>query len=177
MGPAGRLLDVRGYVWPKIRPAVVYGRHVRGFPTPLPATAGTLAVWGGAGSDGRYIGHLRWSRIRWPLRWLFAVELDPTTVTLAVCGGARLGVGPVGRLLDVRGYVWPKIRPAVVYSRHVRGFPTPLRGTAGTLAVWGGAGSDGRYVGHLRWSQIWRPLRWPFVLQLDPVAGTLAIFG
>ena len=88
-----------------------------------------------------------------------------------------VGVGPAGRLLDVRGYVWPKIRPAVVYGRHVRGFPTPLPGTAGTLAVWGGAGSDGRYVGRLRWSQIWRPLRWPFVLQPDPAAGTLAVFG
>ena len=73
----------------------------------------------------------------------------------------EIGVGPAGRLLDVRGYVWPKIWPAVVYG----------------LRWCGGAGSDGRYVGRLRWSQIWQPLRWPFVLQPDPAAGTLAIFG
>ena len=58
----------------------------------------------------------------------------------------------------------------------MRGFPALLPGTAGTLAVWGGAGSDGRYVGRLQWSPIWRPLRWLFVLQPDPAAGMLAVF-
>ena len=110
VGPAGRLLDVRGYVWRKIWPAVVYGQHVQGFPTPLMGTAGTLAVCGGARSDGRYVGRLRWSRIQRPVRWPFAVEPDLVAVTLAVCGAAGSGGRYVGRfrLSRIRRPVrWP----------------------------------------------------------------------
>ena len=59
VGPAGRLFDVRGYVWPKIRTAVISGRHVRGFPTPLPGTAGMLAVFNVAGKGDLHVGRFR----------------------------------------------------------------------------------------------------------------------
>ena len=124
VGPTGRLLDVRGYVWPIFRPAVVYGRHVRGFPTPLLGTAGTLAVCGGAGSDGRYIGCLRWSRIQRPVRWPFAVEPDLAAVTLAVCGAAGSGGRYVGRfrLSRIRRPVhWPFCGGGKSGSRYVDG--------------------------------------------------------
>ena len=56
------------------------------FGVELDPTAGTLAVCGGAGSSGRYVGRLQWSQIRRPLRWPFVVQPDPAADTLAVFG-------------------------------------------------------------------------------------------
>ena len=85
----------------------------------------------------------------------------------------KLGVGPAGRLLDVQGYVWLKIRPAVVTAdtcevsqsrsrERLVHWPFAVEPdlAAVTLAVCVAAGSGGRYVGR-------------FVVEADPAAGTL----
>ena len=59
VGPANRLFDIQGYVWPKIQTAVVSGQYVQGFPTPLPGMASALAIFGGAKKGGQHVGRFR----------------------------------------------------------------------------------------------------------------------
>ena len=124
VGQAGRLFDVRGYVWPKILTAVVSGQHVRSLPAPLPWAAGTLAVFGGPTNSGRYVygfggprkngrcvyGFHRPKKRR-PIRLRFSKQCPPLST---------VKVGVVDYLFCVWRDVWTKIRTAVVYDRHVR---------------------------------------------------------